>query len=121
MKKFLILMIVAIIPFICAQTSFAAAPGSTDTVFNKRLLPEIKPMLTYGQVVALAGAPGVKIGESTKTKPATVQYRWNGGKKSVLTARFADNRLVEAVVLVPNGRTFTIGKDGKTKDLGYLK
>jgi hypothetical protein len=121
MKKFLFLMIVAIIPFFCTQTSCAAEPGTTDTVFNKRLMPKIKPMMTYGQVITLAGAPGVKIGESAKTKPATVQYRWNGGKKSVLTARFAYNRLVEAIILVPNGRTFTIGKDGTTKDLGYLK
>ncbi|MDD2320850.1 MAG: hypothetical protein PHO83_12460 [Geobacteraceae bacterium] len=121
MIKFLLLLIVASTSFISAQTSFAVEPGTTDTVFNKRLIAKIKPMLTYGQVVALAGAPGVKIGQSAKTKPATVQYRWNGGKRSVLTARFSNNQLVEAIVLVPNGRTFALGKDGTTKDLGYQK
>lgn len=121
MKKILVLIILASIPFICARSLFAAEPGVTGTVFNKRFLPSIKPRMTYAQVVTLAGAPGEKIGESAKTRPPTVQYRWRGGKRTILTVRFADNRLHNATVLVPNGRTFAIETDGTTRDLGYQK
>lgn len=121
MKKILVLMMLAGITLFCAQTTFAAEPGVTGTVFNKRFLPGIKPLMTYAQVVALAGAPGVKIDETAKTGPPTVRYRWKGGKRSILTARFSDNRLLDATVLVPNGRTFIIKKDGSTQDLGYQK
>jgi hypothetical protein len=119
MKKLLLLTILTIVPLVCTQISSAADPGSTSVVFNKRLLPSIKPMLTYAQVAALAGAPGVKIGESRNTSPPTVRYRWKGGKSSVLTARFADNRMIDATVVVPNGKTFAIMSNGKTADLGY--
>lgn len=121
MKKILVLMILAGIALFCAQTTFAAEPGVTGTVYNKRFLPNIKPRMTYAQVVVLAGAPGEKIGESAKTRPQTVRYRWKGSKRSMLTARFADNTLFDATVLVPNGRTFAIEKDGTLRDLGYLK
>jgi hypothetical protein len=119
MKKLLLLTFFAVVFLGCNQTSSAKDPGTTSTVFNKRLLPSIKPMLTYAQVATLAGAPGTKIGESRKTSPPTVQYRWKGGKDSVLTARFANNRMVDATIRVPNGKTFAIRSNGEIADLGY--
>jgi hypothetical protein len=119
MKKLLLLTLCALVSLVCSQTAFAADPGTTSTVFNKRLLPSIKPMLTYAQVATLAGTPGTKIGESRKKSPPTVQYRWKGGKDSVLTARFANNRMVDATMRVPNAKTFAIRSNGEIADLGY--
>ena len=105
--------------FLCIQVSFAAEPGKSGTVFNKRLLPSIRPMLTYEQIATLAGAPGAKIGESKKSSPPIIQYRWKGGRDSILTGRFAHNRMVDATVRVPNGKTFAIKSNGEIVDLGY--
>ncbi|RQW85371.1 MAG: hypothetical protein EHM79_11895 [Geobacter sp.] len=118
MKKLLLLTFLATVALFCSQISSAADPGTTGTVFNKRLLPSIKPQLTYEQIAALAGTPGAKINESRKTSPPTVQYRWKGGKDSVLTARFAKNRLIDATVRVPNGKTFAIKSTGEIADMG---
>ncbi len=76
-------------------------------------------MLTYAQIVTLAGAPGAKIGESKKSSPPIIQYRWKGGRDSILTGRFAHNRMIDATVRVPNGKTFAIKSNGEIADLGY--
>jgi hypothetical protein len=118
MNKLLLLTYFTLAILLCGQVTSAAEPGVTGTVFNKRLLPRIRPLLTYAQIATLAGSPGAKITESKKTSPPTVQYRWKGGKDSVLTVRFANNRMADATVLVPNGKTFAIGNNGKITDLG---
>jgi len=117
MNKRILLCFAALTALLHSQTLSAAEPGSTGIVFNKKLLPSIKPMLTYGQITTLAGAPGAKISETGKTSPPTVQYRWKGGKDSTLTARFTNNRMVDATVRVPNGKTFAIRKNGEIAEL----
>jgi hypothetical protein len=119
MKKLLLLSFFAVVFLGCNQTSSAKGPGTTSTVFNKRFMPSIKPMLSYEQIATLAGAPGAKIDESRKKSPPTVQYRWKGGKDSILTARFANYRMVDATMRVPNGKTFAIRSNGEIADLGY--
>jgi hypothetical protein len=121
MRKLLLLTFIAIVILGCNQTSSATDPGATGTVFNKRMLPSIKPMLTYAQIASLAGAPGAKIIVSKTTSPPIVQYRWKGGKDSVLTARFANDRMVDATVRVPNGKTFAIRSNGEISDMGQQK
>lgn len=118
MNKLLLLTFFALVFLGCNQSPSATDPGTTRTVFNKRLLPSIKPKLTYAQIATLAGAPGVEINVSRKTSPPTVQYRWKGGKDSVLTARFASNRMVDATIRVPNGKTFAIRSNGEITDMG---
>ncbi|MDD2337526.1 MAG: hypothetical protein PHD01_13220 [Geobacteraceae bacterium] len=118
MNKLLLLTFFAVVFFGCNQSPSTTDPGTTRTVFNKRLLPSIKPMLTYAQIATLAGAPGAKIDVSRKTSPPTFQYRWKGGKDSVLTARFADNRMVDATIRLPNGKTFAIRSNGEIADMG---
>jgi hypothetical protein len=120
-KKLFLLAFFTVVFLGCNQQSSATDPGTTSTVFNKRLMPNIKPMLAYAQIATLAGAPGVKIGESKKTSPPTVQYRWKGGKDSVLIARFASNRMVDATIQVPNGKTFAIRDNGEIADMGQQK
>jgi hypothetical protein len=91
-------------------------PGTTNTTFNRRFIPTIKPMMTYEEIEKIAGAPGVKIGENKNASPPEVQYRWNGSKDSILTVKFVDNRMIEATVLAPNRHTYLIQKNGEVSD-----
>ena len=91
-------------------------PGVSETVFNRRFIPTIKPTMTYEQIVNMAGAPGLKVGENNRTSPATVQYRWKGGRDSILTVNFINGKMIDATVLAPNGHTYAIRKSGEVVD-----
>ena len=77
----------------------------------------IKPMMTYEQIVKLAGAPGLKTGENKKISPPIIQYCWKGGRDSVLTANFANNKMTDAAVLAPNKHTYFIKSSGDVVDI----
>jgi hypothetical protein len=98
-------------------TALAGQQGATETIFNRRFIPNIKPAMTYDQVVKLAGVPGVKIGEDVKVVPPSVQYRWQGGRDSILTVKFSGNKLVEATVLGPNKHTYLVRAGGEVVDI----
>jgi hypothetical protein len=114
MKKILALCICAAV-LLCASAQLirAAQPGVTETRFNRKFLPTIKPMMTYEQIVRIVGTPGVKVGEDGKTSPPTVLYRWKGGKDSLLTVRIGNNRMISATVVVPNGQIYLIKNNGE--------
>jgi hypothetical protein len=92
-------------------------PGATNATFNRRFIPTIKPAMSYEQIEQIVGAPGVKIAESKNASPPTIQYRWNGSKDSILTAQFSDNRMIEAIVLAPNGHTYLLHNNGMVADI----
>jgi hypothetical protein len=97
-----------------AHIMAAGQPGVTETVFNRRFIPTLKPQMTYEQIMKMAGGvPGTKIGEDKKAAPPVIQYRWKGGRDSVLTARFRNNRMMNATVLAPNGNTYEIRNNGE--------
>lgn len=96
-----------------AQTGSAEQSGITETVFNRRFIPTLKPQMTYEQIAKMAGAPGAKTGEDKKVTPPVVQYRWKGGRDSVLTVRFRGNKMMDATVLAPNGHTYQIRNNGE--------
>lgn len=100
-----------------AQLSACGEPGETDTTFNKKFIPTIKPAMTYEQIVKMVGTAGVKVGENKNASPPTVQYRWKGGKDSILTATFAGNKMIDATVVVPSKHTYHIQSDGKVADI----
>lgn len=92
-------------------------PGATEVVFNRRFIPSLKPGMTYDQIAKLAGAAGSKMGEDNSAKPAILQYRWRGGRNSALTARFRENKMVDATVLAPNGHVYQVQNNGQTVDI----
>ena len=98
---------------LCQQTRARPARCSTRDCCpaSSRCLPMHKLPLWQGR-------PEPKLTISRKTSPPTVQYRWKGGKDSVLTARFANDRMVDATVRVPNGKTFAIRSNGEIADMG---
>jgi hypothetical protein len=85
----------------------------TDTRFNRKFLPTLKPMMTYQKIAGIVGAPGVRVGEDRKSSPPIVQYRWNGGKGSVLTVRVGNNRMIDASVQAPNRSIYLISSNGQ--------
>ena len=101
-----------------AQISCAGGgrEGSSKAIFNRRFILTIKPMMTYDEIVKIAGSKGAKIGENREAFPPAVEYRWNGERDSVLTVRFSDKKMVEATVLAPNGHTYLIKKSGEIVD-----
>jgi hypothetical protein len=118
-KGWMQIVLVIVIACIGMQIACKAKnkPGATNAIFNKRFIPTIKPAMTYEQIVNITGAPGIKIGESKKDSLLTIQYRWNGSKDSILTAQFSDNKMIEAIVLAPNGRTYLIHNNGIVADI----
>jgi hypothetical protein len=118
-KRWMQIILVIIVACIGAQISCKKGdkPVGTAAIFNRRFLPTIKPGMTYEEIVKIAGAPGVKVEEDKNASPPTIQYRWNGGKDSVLTVKFGNNRMIDATVLVPNGHTYLIQNSGDISDI----
>ncbi len=119
MKKKGLIRIVsaAFLAFLLAQMAAGGQPGVTDTTFNRRFIPTIKPMMTYEQIVKLVGTQGIKVGENRNASSPTVQYRWKGSKDSVLTATLSNNRLISATILAPNKHTYLIQSNGEVLDI----
>jgi hypothetical protein len=111
--------VVVIIACLCMPISCKKGDKSivTATTFNRRFLPTIKPGMTHEEIAKITGAPGTMIGEDKNASPPTVQYRWNGGKDSILTVKFGNNIMIEATVLAPNGHTYLIPNSGEISDI----
>jgi hypothetical protein len=119
-KKWMQIVLAIMIACIGAQISCKPAnkPSATAAAtFNRRFIPTIKPEMTYEQIAKIAGAPGIMISENKNASPPTIQYRWNGGKDSILTVQFGNNRMIDATVLAPNGHTYLIPNKGDPSDI----
>ena len=117
MKKMVIILLL-VFPFLFSQTVFAAQPGKTGTVFNKRFIRTIRPMMPYEQLVKNIGAPGLSIPAKKGAKTSVTNYHWDGGKSSALDVRVTGGRVIDATMHAPNGHTYLVGKNGQIKDLG---
>ncbi len=91
---------------ISSHTAVGAEAGKTETVFNKRFMPKIRPMMPYEQLTGITGVPG----DVRETSPKFTRYHWNGKKRSALDAVFVSGKLFSAAVLAPNGNTYRVGK-----------
>jgi hypothetical protein len=107
--------------FLAGMFTYAIAgnmPGVTETVFNRRFIPTLKLSLSYEQIVKMAGGvPGEKISETKDASVKIVNYRWKGGRNSVLTVKLRDNKMIEATVLAPNGRTYKVQSNGQVTEM----
>ncbi len=116
-KRLIRIISAAFFALLFAQMAAGRQPGVTDTTFNRRFIPSIKPMMTYEQIVKLVGVQGIKVGENKNASPPTVQYRWKGGKDSILTITLSNNRMTSATVLAPNKHTYLIQNGGEILDI----
>ena len=113
MKQKMLFIALVVFGSACMQLIAAEQPGMTETVFNRRFIPTLKPQMTLEQIVKMAGAPGVKVNENKSASPPIVKYSWKGGRNSVLLVRFSNNKMLDATVLAPNGHTYAIRGSGE--------
>ncbi len=105
---------------LCVSTPAISAkqPGTTDTVFNRRFIHRLKPMMPYDQLARMIGAQGRKVAEDKRSSPPKIVYHWDGGRKSALDIRVAAGKVVEATVTSPKRQRYSLGKNGELIDLG---
>ncbi len=105
---------------LCLSTPAISAgrPGMTGTVFNRRFIHRLKPMMPYDQLAGMIGAQGRKVAEDNRSTPPKIAYHWDGGRKSALDVRVAAGKVVDATVTSPRGQRFSLGKKGELIDLG---
>lgn len=112
MKRWTATILVLMLSCFASPALSTGLPGTTETVFNKRFLYEVKPMMAYEQLVKLAGSPGKKIAVSASPS-TTVFYHWNGGRKSALDAKVVAGKVVELTVTTPKKKKMLLGKNGE--------
>jgi hypothetical protein len=96
----------------------AAQPGTTDTVFNRRFIQKLKPLMPYDQLVKIVGSEGTKVGDDKRSSPPTTSYHWNGERKSALDIKVAEGKVMDITVTAPKKQRFSLGKNGELVELG---
>ncbi len=109
-KVLVALLVVLSLAFLSTAPTPAAQPGKTDTVFNRRFLPKVKPMMAYEHLVRIIGTQGELVGNRNAKSETVVAYSWNGRKKSSLRVLLSNGKLIEATMIAPNGHTYIIGR-----------
>ena len=116
-KKMTLFAVMAMLIFVASQVTAGAQPGKTDTVFNRRFIQKIKPMMSYEQLAKIIGTAGIKAGENKRTSPPVVSYHWDGDRGSALDVKTTAGKVVEAIMLSPKKRKYYLGKNGKIVEL----
>ena len=62
-RKIAILGLLAILSCAATVAISAGQPGTADTVFNRRFMEKLKPMMPFDQLVKMVGSEGTKSGE----------------------------------------------------------
>lgn len=91
---------------------YAGQPGVTDTVFNRRFIRKVQPMMPLDQLVKLAGTAGEKAGEDRRSSPPAIRYHWKGGRKSALDIKVAAGKVIELTVTAPKQQKLSLGRNG---------
>lgn len=118
MNKLALVVLLLLVTCLSAATLTAGQPGTADTVFNRKFAQKLKLQMPYEQLVKLIGNEGKKVSEAPHTAPASVSYHWDGERKSALTVKVAAGKVVEATVLSPKKKQFTLGKNGELVETG---
>ena len=112
-RKIVILGLLAIFSCAASGAFSSSQPGVADTVFNRRFMEKLKPMMPFDQLVKMVGTEGTKSGEDKRSSPPTVNYHWNGERKSMLDIKVAAGKVVDATVTSPKNKKFSFGKTGE--------
>jgi len=109
-----VLLAVVVVLTCLAPAMSASLPGTTETVFNRRFVNKLKPMMPYNQLARMIGQ-GQKVGEDRQR--ATAMYHWNGGRRSALDIAVAAGRVVNVTVTSPKKQKYGLGKKGELVEL----
>jgi hypothetical protein len=115
-KKRTAALVLALLSCLASETIAASQPGTTDTVFNKKFIAKIKPMMPYDQLVKIVGSQGKKVGEG-KDSAAAGSYHWDGARKTVLDVKVVSGKVAEVTMRSPNRHKYALGKTGQLVDL----
>ena len=119
MRKLMVtLAMLLIVSSLSLPALSAGQPGSTDTVFNRKFVHKLRPMMPLEQLEKLVGVQGKKLGEDKNAKALTALYHWDGGRQSTLDVKVAAGKVVELTVKAPKQQKFTLGKKGEVVELG---
>jgi len=111
MKKITVLALWLILSCVTAEAISAGQPGTADLVFNRRFFQKMKPMMPYDHLVRIIGTEGAKTGEDKRSSPPMVIYHWNGERKSALDIKVAAGKVVDATLISPKNKKFSLGKN----------
>ena len=110
-KKITALALLMVFACVSSQALFAGQAGTADLAFNRRFIQKLKPMMPYEQLVKIIGTEGTKVGEDKRSSPPIVIYHWNGERKSSLDINVAAGKVVDATVVSPKNKKFSLGKN----------
>lgn len=113
LKKLTVVALMMLFTGLAAAVLSAGQPGTADTVFNRKFVQKIKPQMPYEQLVKVIGSEGKKVGADNRSAPPAVSYHWDGERKSTLDVKVAAGKIVEATVLSPKRKKFSLGKNGE--------
>ena len=117
-RKMKALTLLAIFSCVATPVLSAGQPGITDTVFNKKFIYKLKPMMPLDQLAKIIGTEGQKVGEEKRSSPSTIRYHWSGGRESALDIKVAAGKVVDVTVTAPKKQKFSLGKNGELVELG---
>ena len=118
LKKITILALLMMSCCISTPAMSAGQPGTTGTVFNKRFIRKMKPMMPYDQVVKMTGTEGKKVGEDKRSSPSKALYHWDGKRRSALDIKVAAGKVIEVTVVTPRQQQLSLGKNGELVEAG---
>ena len=117
LKKMMMLVLLVVFSCLAIPAMSAGLPGTTDTVFNRRFIYKLKPMMPYDQMVKVIGIQGKKVGEDRRSPAPKTIYHWNGARRSTLDIKVAAGRVVEVTVTSPKRQRYSLGKNGELVEL----
>jgi hypothetical protein len=117
LRKINLVVLLVMLCCVSATAMSAGLPGTTDTVFNRKFVAKLKPMMSYDQIVKLIGIEGKKTGEDKKSPLPKMYYHWNGGRKSALDIKVAGGKVADVTVTAPKGQKYSLGKNGQLVEL----
>ncbi len=112
-KKITIFALLAMFSCVSMVAISAGQPGTTDTVFNRKFVQKLKPMMPYDQLVKIIGIEGAKVGEDKRSSPPKALYHWSGDRKSALDIKVVAGKVVDVTVTTPKKQKLSLGKNGE--------
>jgi len=117
-RKMTSLAVLAMLSCVSTPAISAGQPGTTETVFNKKFIRKVKPMMPYGQLVKVIGTQGEIVGEEQRSSTPKMIYHWNGGRNSALESKVVAGKVVDITVVSPKEHKYSLRKNGELVELG---
>ena len=112
-KRLATLAMILMLSSLSSMAISAGQPGTTETVFNKKFIYRLKPMMAYEQLTKIIGVEGKKVGEEKGSSSSKMMYHWDGERKSALDVKVVSGKMVDVTVTTPKKKKYSLGKKGE--------